>query len=56
MQFDDNPPDWWPGDGSRGLTLDQLTQAQRDEYDAYQQLQANYRRRTLSLWFAFLLA
>ncbi len=52
---DELVPDWWPGDGSRGLTLVDLTQEQRDEYDAYQQLEANYKRRTLSLWLAFLL-
>ena len=48
--FDDNPPAWWPGDGSLGNLLADLTPEQRAEYDAYQQLQANYRRRTMSLW------
>ncbi len=54
-EFDVDAPDWWPGDGSLGNLLADLTPAQRAEYDAYQQLQRNYKRRTLSLWIQHLL-
>ncbi len=50
--FDVDVPDWWPGEGSCGNLLADLTPEQRDEYDAYQQLQANYMRRTRSIWLA----
>lgn len=50
--FDDDPPDWWPGDGSLGNTIADLTPEQHAEWLAYQTLQSNYRRRTFSMFFA----